>query len=400
MKKSRISAQTKVLLAALCLVIVFVIQFVFIGFGGPRDMRIQETEVGVSYSFDASPSFYANNSRFFYFLTRNGIRLISSVTGNERWHQTFNLTRPTMQARGDFVAVGEEDRGREIFVFNADGPLFQRAFDTPVLTFSINETGFLSVIRQLDNGGHAVEVFTRNNITLPLYVLTLPPSLSLPVAVDVSPDGRYIVIAYLDMAVTMMLRIEFRFINREDARDTDNYGLFAQETFANQFPLDLRFMQSHQVLLTTDAQIVGLQRGTGWAVEQMWSIPLNNHLDQLAFYGNSRFAFVAGDAFVGDRDALPMGDLRIFNMNGEPTGAYSLGRRATFLDMGHNALIVGTDRVYRAIDFRGNLLWEHIAMQDTRAVIFLENTDTFLQAGATRADVWRRQRVRNEDIFS
>ena len=152
--------------------------------------------------------------------------------------------------------------------------------------------------------------------------------------------------------------------------------------------------------MASDTQIVSLERGQGHSVSQRWAIELNNQIDRLDFYGDSRFAFVTGDAFTGNWDAKPVGTLQIFNMDGEMTGSFSLGRRATFLQMGHNSAIVGSDRVFHAVNHRGTSLWEFVALHDARSVLFLENTDTILVAGATRAEVWRRQRVRNEDIFN
>jgi len=368
-------------------------QFFFVGFG-PQEMRMQNTERGVSYGFDAIPSFYSNDSRFYYFLTRGGMRLVSSA-GVVQWTEAFSLTRPMMIGRGDMVAVSEEERGRIIYVFGPDGLIYYETFEFPIMTFSVNENGTIAVVLLTDTG-YSIRVYNRNRH---LYSKSVISPLIHPTAVDVSADDRYIVIAFLDLTVRINSWVEYSFINLADARGTED-GLFADVSFPDQVVYHLRFMSGGQLLVASDTQIVSLERGQGHSVSQRWAIELNNRIDQLDFYGDSRFAFVTGDPLPGNWDAAPVGNLLIFNMNGDETGSFPLGRRATYLRMGHNSVIVGSDRVFHAVNHRGVSLWEFVALQDARSVLFLENTDTILVAGATRADVWRRQRVRNEDIFS
>ena len=364
---------------------------------GAQDMRMESTGQGVTYALDANPSFHSNNSRFYFFATRSGIRYTSSG-GETRncWQDSFSLTRPQMVTYGDIVAVSEDDQGRIIHVYNTDGRMYYVTFNNPVRYFSVNGQGDLSVITQSD-GIYSIYMIDRRDPTQRRFIFRYHLSdnpMRFPVAVELSEDGSYIAIAYLNLYRHLVTEIEFHF--------TDGRGLFGTESlFAwtslpqDEMILTMRFMAGNRLLLVTDSQIT-LQGVADSGIEEVWAEPLYNRLDQLAFCGNSRFAFVSGAPTSPDgRDADPVGTVNIFDLNGL-TGRFYLGRRATHLSMGHNAVIVGADRYFVAVNSRGAMLWQHTVFHDVRDMIFLDNTDTVLIAGPNRADVWRRQRTRNE----
>ena len=371
-------------------------QFTFNLIGvGAEDMRMVDTGHGVSYAFDANPSFYSNNSRFFYFATRTGIRYVPSGSGSGGWQETFSLTRPHIAARGDIVAVGEIERGRIVYVYNSSGYMYSVALDHPLMGFSVNATGYLSVITQVD-GGYYIHVYNQqHNVDYVMqrrsYHVDFP--MHFPVSAEISEDGQYLAIAYLNLSGrNLATELEFLHIGTQEARfGTDS--LFAGKDLDEAF-VAMRFMANNQLLLITDTQIrlLSIQDNT---FQEVWAGPLNNRIDQLAFCGNNRFAFASGAPISPDgRDADPLGTVNIFDLNGQ-TGRFYLGRRATHLSMGHGAVIVGSDRYFHAVSARGTGLWHHFALHDVRDMIFLDNTDTVLIAGANRAYVWRRQRIRD-----
>ena len=371
-------------------------QYTF-GFTGAdtREFRMEQTPHGVSYDFDANPSFHSNNSRFYFFTTRSGIRYMSSA-GETRWPHSFSLTRPHMAARGDVVAVGEtEGRGRTIHTFNTNGLMDTVNLDHPVLGFSVNSAGFLSAITEMDRG-YRVQAF-RPNSSSPVFDMSMHHSSSpmrFPIASEISENGRYIAVAYFNLYRRLVTEIEFFLIDAQETR-FGTYALFAGDEFPDEFFITMRFMADNHLLFITDRRIV-LLRIVNSTIDDVWYVPIYNRIDRLAFCGDNRFAFVSGAPLNPDgRNADPLGTVNIFDLSGL-TGRFYLGRRATHLSMGHNAVIVGADRYFRAINSRGTSLWQHTATHDVRDIIFLDNTNTVLIAGPNRAYVWRRQRVRND----
>ena len=400
------STARKVIVALSFAAILLFVQMYFlpaVGLGQERDLRMVQTEHGIDYDFDASPQFYSNDSRFYYHVTRDGISMRSS-SDVLVWHNSFSFNRPLMVARGDIVAVSETDRGRVIHVFDADGPLFSTSFDDPVLSFNVNAAGFLTAIVQYE-GGYGVYVLSSyqplsSDPVFTWSVFRHDQDLIHPIFAEVSDDGRYIAIAYVDLNTRVTTIIEFRYINQWDAWGTE-MGLFAAEIFDGVI-LAKRFMSGNRLLVVTSDEIICFQVGPArMQLDLLWSTRLENRLDFIEFYGDSHFVLALGDRHVGTfGEGYPIGTIHIYNMNGARTGSFQTGRRASHLNVGHNAVIAGADRSFTAIDFRGALLWEFVSMVDTRDVIFLEDTSTILVAGPTRADVFRRLRIRdNGDSF-
>jgi len=364
---------------------------------GTDDMRLENTGHGVSYGFDANPLFHSNGSRSFYFATRTGIRYVPVRGGDHRFSETFSFTRPHMAARGEVVAVGELERGRSIHVYDSNGHMYTSPLDSPAEGFSINQAGYLSVILSIDSG-YAIQIFNRHNWSEPFFTWYFyhTDAMRFPVATEVSEDGQVIAIAYLNLSRHLTTEIEFMCLDRGVRRfGTD--ALFAEEEFPDEMLLGMRFMEDNQLLIITDHQIT-LRRIMGNDVQEVWTRPLNNRLDQLAFYSGSRFAYASGAPLSPDsHDADPVGTVNIFDMSGQ-TGRFYLGRRATHLSMGlGGALIVGADRYFHALSAGGDSLWHHSVPHYVRDMIFLDNTNTVLIAGANRAYVWRRQRSRDND---
>jgi len=361
-------------------------------------MRMMSTGHSISFGFDSHPSFHSNDAEFFHFVTRDGVRFMNAAE-QIRWNEMISINRPIAVSSGDFVAVGEAN-GRIIYVFDQNGLVYRVFFDNPVLSFSVNGTGFLSAIVQYDTGP-AVHVYNRYRTTLnpPLFHMTpLLSNLMQPVAVEVSNDGRYLAIAVLDFSAQISTVVQFRVLNLWDAWGLDG-GLFAEETFPGQILTGMNFVEDDRLVVATNRQIRGFHLAeTQPRLRESWQHDLENEISHLAF-GSGYTAFVTGSPIIGANDPAPAGALRIFNTAGRETVSFAVGRRATHLSMGQNAAIVGADRTFHAVSFGGAHLWDHISMFDTRQVLFLESTDSILVAGANRADSFVRRRIRNQNDY-
>jgi len=398
---------TKILIFLGIIAAVMVVQFLMPDIGQTQHIRLEATGHGVSFGFDASPSFHSNSSGDFFFATRDGIQFRSS-DDTQHWHSAFTFNNPIMVGRGNIVAVSEP-RGRRVYVFNANGLLFPPiSFDHPVMTFSVNATGFLSVVIQYPNGNHRIQVFNSNSFAEPLYSRLIADeggALWYPTAVEVCSYGRYIAVALLNLNTVLTTTVEFGYINDVDAIGVgDRLGIFASEIFHRQIVSAMRFKSDNRIIVSTTSYIMCFQltpsNHAPTTIDVAWRRELQNTIDHIAFYGGRYIVYVTGDRNVGAVDAPPMGTVTILNVNNTAEGVFNLGRRATHLSIGHGAVLVGADRNFHAVNMRGTHLWEHNALFDTRGrqVIFLDNTDTILIGGANRAEVHERRRVQIDDF--
>ncbi|MCL2577992.1 MAG: DUF5711 family protein [Defluviitaleaceae bacterium] len=393
----RLTVLAKVLIAAALLVAaVLVHTFVLPYFSSNHEMSIMATGRGFTYDFDSGAAFHSNDSRFFYYVTRDMVRFINSNEVTE-WQFPQNFINPWLSARGNYVAVGEERGGLNISVFNENGLRFQVTLENPVLSFWVNETGFLSVIAQYE-GGYGIYVFNEHKTSTPLFHWDIYDDLVTPTHVEVSPDGKYVAITIVDLSFNVRSSVQFRYINQRDAWGTEQ-GRFATQDFSGEFVTALRFMDGNRLIIATTERITCFQLGPGHtASRELWTIELENAKTHIEFYKGTHFAFATGDRLLtttGDGD--PIGTVHIYGINGNPTGRFELGRRATHLRMGHNSIIAGGDRSFHAMNFRGMPLWEYTSLFDTRDLLFLDNTNTILVAGSNQAEIFERRRVREEN---
>ena len=392
-KQKRKLTPAKMMLIASGLLIVFaVIQYFVLDLAGAearQDLRMSDTEIGISYGFDMQVSFYSPGGRHFFFAARDGVQNISS-TGELRWQHGFTMSQPDMVGRGGMVAVGERGE-RQVYVFGPAGLLYIADFPHPLLYFSINGSGYLSVILRTD-AGYELRVFSPGNPHQDrayIYRAPINDANVFPFTVDVSACGTYIVKGFVDVNTLMTSRVTFSYIRRVDSRGMPD-GLFASYNFRDELILRARFTDSQRVIVLTDHQIIGFDVGKG-TQGPLWSIPLHNMPDKFDI-GETHFAFVTGSQFLNRPEAESAGIVHIYDFNGNLTGSYDLGRRATHLSMGLGAVLAGTDRTFYAINTQGTRLWSYSAIQDVQDMIFLDNTDTILLAGGARATVMRRLR--------
>ena len=392
--KKKLSPAKKLLIVSVLLISAALIQhliFDLTGVEARQDMRMTDTGIGLTYGFDANANFYSPGARHFYFAARDGIQNISS-TGELRWQHGFSMTAPTMVGRGEIVAVGEPG-GYNIYVFGPNGYLYSVNLSDPVLYYTVNSSGYLSVILMTDNG-YIVQVFNPDDPHNPRYGYRAPiyDDNVFPFSVDVSECGTFIAKARLDVDTLILSQLSLSYVRRVDSRGMPD-GLFASYSFVDEFIARVRFTPCGRVIVVTDQQILGFAaEGTAQDPGPLWSIPLHNRPDKF-YIGENNFAFITGDPFLNQPDADEPGILRIYNFNGNLTGSYDLGRRATHLSMNHNTILAGTDRTFYAISVHGIRLWTYSAIQDVRDMLFLDNTDTVIEAGGTRATVMRRLRV-------
>ena len=346
-------------------------------------------EQGLSYGFDSGASFYSFNSKDFFFCTKDGVKFISSK-GEQHWEEIVSLTTPVLYGKCDIVAVGEA-RGRTIYVFNTLGKIMERKFDAPVQSFSVNRTGFLTIILQTASG-YRIETYTPGvENAIWQYVLVKPNIY--PISADTSPDGKVTAVSLLDLTPdarhSMTNNILFIYANKSDALKVDSAdGIFAGETLHDQIA-SVYFMDN-RLLVVSDKMIIAYSINNKDEVKTDWELPLRNKISQFCLYGETGFCFINGEPFSDSEEQQKVGLLSFYNMKGRRTGRFEYGSDADYISMNWGCAIVGNGRDFSAVNNRGALLWHYKSLTDLNQFVFLDNENTALTAGPTYASIIRR----------
>jgi len=374
------------LFVALILVVVALFQNVAVQLMGGESntiLQMTATDVEISYNFDTRATFYSSGNRTFFFATRDGLQNIAS-TGDLRWQYSFNMNQPIIVGNGDIIAVGEPN-GQIIYVFNNDGIMYIANLLNPVLYYTINAVGYLSVIMRT-HVGYEIQVFNPANPEDLSFGYRAPINDSnvFPFSVDVSDCGTYIAVALLDVETLTQSRLLFSYVRSVDSRGIPD-GLIASYSFPNEFIFRVRFVDCENAIVITDKRILGYFAGQT-TQGYNWNIPLHNRLDQV-YVGSNIFAYVTGDRLLNDPFAEQPNMLRIYDFDGNLTGTYNLNGRTTHLSISNNTILVGVGRTFYAINSQGTELWNYTAIQDVLDIMLLDSTDTILLAGNTQATI-------------
>jgi hypothetical protein len=345
-----------------------------------------------TYTYDSGAAFYSYQSDHFFYASRNGVQYISSK-GVRAWEDSFQLTTPVLTGRGGYIAVGETG-GYSVYVYNAHGKCFEQRFDHPILSFTVNTAGVLTVILQLTDGylieSYGAQSLSGNRL---LYYQFVDPNIY-PVSADTSLDGRITAVAFLNLSIDayakLSSRVTFIYSHKDEAKNFQD-GIFARtEAKKDQIISSVRFMENNKLLIVSDDALDCLQPEADHQIKKLWSISLHNQIECFSLDGEEGFAFVTGEPFSSDEQAEKSGTLLFYTMNGKKRGVYQTGDKAEALLVNGDDALVVSGRRYTAVSGRGRLLWKYDALSDFKQIIFLENTNTLLMADNQHWAVMKR----------
>ena len=386
-RKKKRSLSKIMLIVAVVLVVFALLQnwvVELMGVESSTELQMVATGVELEYNFDMRASFHSYGNRNFFFVTRDGIQNITD-TGAIRWQHGFNLNQPILVGNGGIVAVSEPN-AQTVYVFNADGFMYSADLPHPVLYYTVNRRGYLSVIMRTAIG-YEIQVFNPSNPTNPAFGYRAPindPSV-FPWSVDVSDDGTYIAVALIDVETLIQSRLLFSYVRSVDSRGIPD-GLIASYTFPNnEFILRTRFVDADTAIVLTDRRILGYSAGRN-TQNYNWSMNLHNRLEKF-YIGTNIFAYVTGDPVLNNPFAQEPNILNIHDFDGNLIGSHKLSGRATHLSISNDTILVGVARNFYAITSQGTEIWRYTAIQDVADIMLLDARDTILLAGYTQAAV-------------
>ncbi len=348
-----------------------------------------ESDVSFQYALDSKTSFYYSN-RHFYSCTKDGIKYYNS-RGEERWNHPFTMNAPVLQGAGDLVGVTEE-RGLGAFVFNSSGVIFSKQFDGPVLGFTISKSGLFAIIIQKENT-YEIQVYNQANTKVPIWSGFYEDENVFPISVDISIDGRILVVSLLDVnELVPKSKLIFYYLGNEGRAHNDTM-------FASKEPgyvvYQLKFMENNNLLsLSTDELVCYSVSNSEPSVK--WSYELKNKIDRVTYIESKAIALGIGESLVNKTGEEP--GVLVYGLNGERMAYFKSKRPITYLSAGRDGFIAGTGRSYYAFNQRGGSLWSYVATSDIRQILFTDSSSNILIVTSGKAFVAKKAKQSKEDL--
>ena len=322
--------------------------------------------------------------RGFFHITKDGVSCISS-TGQTLWSEVLNASAPLYRAEAD------------ILVFNSRGRMYSKTLENPILSFSINKNGYLSVITQ-DREFYRIEVFGSTGewksgasfFERNVY----------PIATDISDDNRYMAISLLNVGgVKMSSEVVIAHLERSAALDVVD-GIFASSGVQDDTLIGtVEFMEGNNLVFASDKRIscAIIENDGNGRYSHKWDLELTNQLDKIRFNEGRSISIALGEPLI-NREAVDVGTVYQYNLSKELLSSTKADGKVTYLFSGMDATIIGTGRLFRAVNRNGGTIWSYNATRDVRQIVFFENTSKVLLVSNRDTSVMRAQRSRPESI--
>ena len=343
-----------------------------------RPLRFFPVNTFVEYNMGLDPQFFTNREGIFL-STREGIFVYDS-DGNLSWELEYVMDRPIFIGEGNFVGLAEL-MGNTMHIINRRGLAYTKTFDDPILTFTINSEGFSAVILERGSG---YAVYVHDEIGNMLMDIEFQETNIFPTSIAVSNNGRILAIAFLDINdINISSNVLFAYINQNES---SNYvdGIFgASARQDNQIIGNLQFMDSNQLAVVSSDRITVINTNRERLLNVEWYIEFTENVSHVVFPSSGVLAIV-----------YESGTIKFYNSSGRLMGVHEISGGINYISDALGNVIVGTgslNRRFYAINSRGAILWEHMALQDVNQLLFLDQINRVLFASSINAQILERR---------
>ena len=318
--------------------------------------------------------FVADNG--FFVSTNESVRFFDN-RGREIFRHGITMIHPALIGRGNYAAVAEQG-GQALVILNQHSHLYTIRTQAPIVSFAVSHQGLAAVIA-FDGINYAISVYSPQGLIHSADTGHFS-STFIPAAIDISNDGRFLAISYLDIGDAQMNSV-VQFISLDDG------GVFAM-TAANheRFIGVIRFMDDNRLLTISDRCISLINPYS--RAEVLWEIELNNRIASAEFGGNW-FAIAYADELL-NHSGRPANTIVVYNLHRQEIFTYSSPRSITSLSSKNGSLILGANHHFTALSPSGDTIWQHIAPNNVTALHFLDDADTALAVSPTNAVILHR----------
>lgn len=383
-------------MVVVCLLVSIVAVLIFETGNGSNSLISGSAALSLTAKFDAislnpddrGTAYVPVNGRGGYYLTTKDSVSYYDSKGVRMWSEVHSIANPVMISDGDFIAV-TEIKSKQLYVYGLNGRIYQKTFDYPVLTFTVNEEGYSAVI--LQNGSHYEPVIF-DMLGKIIGGGELRSSSAFPLSIVLSKDSLMSSINYLSIDdIYINSKINFSYVYKDAGGDFTN-GVFAEYASQNENELigTMRFISNNELIYISDQEIGMIEPEDTSGEIFKWSIDLTNSIDKIAF-GNNIFA-IAVSKSLPNKDSFSDDTVVFYNYNGDKIGEYTINQPATYISSSKYGFIVVTGRTAYVFNEKGEHLWTHNSNVNITEMMHLNNSNAVLLLTQTSATVMERTR--------
>ena len=359
--------------------------------GGVRSM--ETVEVITRFSEATRTSVFTDNKNGYFTANKDGATF-TDFSGNIKMNYAYNLTSPVCAFENGTLAVSES-RAYMLYVFNEGGLLYSINTKYPVLSFSLNQQAWCSVIMH-DGEDYRVLVYNSSGVEVKYGVL--PNKNVFPVASDISNDNRILAISYFDINdAKPNSKIDFLYLDKMEGLEYTDSVFAASAKNSDQIIFRLEFMANNLMLAISEKNISCCDLSDGFG--EKWRLTLPNKLTAFELTGYSGFLAALGEGRV-NMNAEPEGTLIHYSLSGVDDWRFAASGEITKISYStrFNAVLAATERQVTALTDKGSVLYEYIPAQKVSAVMFYSDRDANIAVFESHAAILKPGSTAEEEI--
>ncbi len=340
------------------------------------------------FEYDAgSKADFAVFNEGIFFCTKDGMQYVNSG-GETLWNDTYNMTIPYMIQDGGIVAVSEH-MGRVLIVYDNEGKLYSAQTDNPIVSFSVNNKGFSSVITSSENE-YQLEVY--NSKGDKAFFGKFQMLQGIPISSDISQDGNILAVGFLNInEISVSSRISFYDISpKYTAEGETNDSVFASFSEEDASCGIINFLSDNLAAVVSDKslKIVNVNPLENEKYFEKSKIEFKNQIKQIAFDENFNIYIYFGDKLMNSgNDALESGTVVCYDKDGVKKFDIQTNKKVSGIYPGKESVLIGTDMRFRNYTQSGVFLWEYNTTQDTKKMLLIDEEELILFVGSNKASI-------------
>jgi hypothetical protein len=332
--------------------------------GGDVDMTEGSIVTQINYELSAKADFYTNDGNIF-FATKDGIKMLDGK-GKDKWSETYTMLSPVLIGDENIVAVAEKN-GNAIRVYNENGALYNVSFNDPVVTYSINGTGYMGAITSSDS---SYELTVYDNSGQLLFKGSYAADDGIPTAMDISDDGKMFAVSFINInSINMQSNVLFYYINKSDVQSVDSSdGMFTSLVREGSLAVGITFTSNNRCIVVMDDRLdfvdtsVGADQGTA-------EVTLGNRITSACVNGDGTIAVALGEPVLNAEVQSEENTVVWYSAAGAKLSEYQPDKTVTGLFAGEETTVIAMDRAFEAYKPKGQSVWKYTALQDTARVL-------------------------------
>ncbi|MFV0503077.1 MAG: DUF5711 family protein [Lachnospirales bacterium] len=284
------------------------------------------------------------------------------------WERPINTPNPTTSLDGNYLATGSELDGDTINIFNKEGFLFSLVIGNPIVDFSINKSGYVSVICE-NQEGYEVSVYSNEGIEVLKRVIY--DEGIYPVTSELADDNEILAISMLN---TNFLDLQTNLVFMKTSKTNEELsstGEFAGKDISGQIVANIKFIDNK--LITFSEEVIAIYKFENNDFILINEIIIDNYISEVKII-NDKYIAVALGLNRNNISPYSLGTVIIYDINGEIICEKAGSEQITYMSSTTKGLIICNNRKVQYMDLYGNIVWEYINNRELNGVEYIGNS--------------------------